>query len=109
MKLFFILFFITFSIKNIAQDNVGIKFFGLSIHPKGEAKNAQLMPNKLDKKAYLVMNFGAEASYEKFVYKDIFSVKVVQAFYADCAEMLGGFTHLGVRGKIFKTSRHSLY
>jgi hypothetical protein len=32
-----------------AQDNIGIKYFGLSIHPKGEKENAFLMLNKLNK------------------------------------------------------------
>lgn len=93
----------------LAQDNVGIKFFGLSIHPKGEHQNAQLMPNKLDKNAYLVMNFGGEIMYEKFFFKDIFSVKIVQALYADCAARLGGFSHVGLRGRILKKGKHSLY
>lgn len=99
----------TFSERVIAQDNIGIKFFGLSIHPKGEKDNAFLMPNKLDKNAYLVMNFGAEIMYEKFSYKDIASVKIVQALYVDCTEKLGGFSHIGIRAKIFKIGRHSLY
>lgn len=92
-----------------AQDNVGIKFFGLSIHPKGEKENTFLMPHKLDKNGYLVMNLGAEVMYEHFFYQDLLSVKVIQALYADCAARTGGFSHIGVRAKIFKTSRHSLY
>ncbi len=92
----------------MAQDNIGIKFFGLSIHPKGERQNALLMPNKLDKNGYLVMNFGAELMVEKFVFRDIISVKEVQALYADCAQRLGGFSHIGVRGRILKIGRHSL-
>lgn len=91
-----------------SQDNVGVKFFGLSLHPKGEKENAFLMPNKLDENAYLVMNFGAEVMYEKFIYKDILSVKVIQALYSDCAARLGGFSHIGLRAKIFKIGRHTL-
>ena len=93
----------------LAQDNVGIKFFGLSIHPQGERQNAHLMPNKLDKNAYLVMNFGGEIMYEKFFYKDIVSVKLVQGLYADCAARFGGFSHIGLRGRIIKKGKHSLY
>ena len=99
----------TFSERVIAQDNIGIKFFGLSIHPKGEKDNAFLMTNKLDKNAYLVMNFGAEIMNEKFLFKDIVSAKIVQALYVDCDEKLGGFSHIGIRAKIFKIGRHSLY
>jgi hypothetical protein len=106
--LFAVISIYTFCEKTFAQDNIGIKFFGLSIHPKGEKDNSFLMPNKLDKNAYLVMNFGAELMYEKFLYKDIVSMKVVQALYADCAEKLGGFSHIGIRAKIFKIGKHSL-
>jgi hypothetical protein len=92
-----------------SQDNIGIKYFGLSIHPKGEKLNARLMPNKLDKNAYLVINLGGEFIYEKFIYEDFLSVKFVQALYADCAERLGGFSHIGIRLKIFEIERHSLF
>ncbi|HEY8400396.1 MAG TPA: hypothetical protein VIK89_03995 [Cytophagaceae bacterium] len=98
----------TSSIVN-AQDNIGIKLFGLSIHPKGEKENRDLMPRKLDPNGYLVINLGAMASYEKFVHKDIFSIKIVQSLYSDCAAQLGGFSHIGFRGKIFKTNKHALY
>lgn len=96
-----------FPILIFSQNNMGIKFFGLSIHPKGEAKNAHLMPRKFDKDAYLVMNLGAEVMYEHFVYKNIVSVKGIQGLYADCADQLGGFTHIGVRGTIFQKNRHT--
>lgn len=92
-----------------AQDNIGIKYFGLSIHPKGEKENAHLMPYKLDKYGYFVLNLGMEFMYEKFFYKDIFSIKFVQALYADCALQLGGFTHIGIRGKIVSYKKNFLY
>lgn len=91
-----------------AQDNIGVKYFGLSFHPLGEKDNARLMPNRLDKNAYLVLNLGGEVMYEKFVYRDILSIKVIQALYADCAERLGGFSHIGIRGTILKSGRHTL-
>lgn len=91
-----------------AQNNLGIKYFGLSIHPKGEKDNAFLMPNKLDENAYLVVNFGGIVSYEHFVFKDIISLKIVQALYADCAARLGGFSHIGLRGTILRKGKHTL-
>ncbi len=94
--------------KSFAQDNVGIKYFGINIHPKG-ASNAHLMPNKLDKNGYLVLNPGIEITYEKFLHKDIVSIKIIQALYYDCASRLGGFSHIGIRAKIFKKNKHSLY
>ncbi len=100
---------ILFYSHGLAQDNIGIKFFGLSIHPKGEKSNAFLMPNKLDKNAYFVMNFGLEIMYEKFFIKDAFSFKIVKSLYSDCAARLGGFVHVGIRRKIIKKDKHSLY
>jgi len=94
---------------SFSQNNVGLKFFGLSIHPKGEQLNAFLMPRKLDQNGYFVVNLGGMLSYEYFLYKDILSVKVVQALYSDCAARLGGISHIGLRGRIFKYKRHSLY
>lgn len=92
----------------VAQDNVGIKFFGLSIHPR-EVVNEHLMPNRLDKGGHFVMNLGTKVMYENFFYADIFSVKVIQALYADCAARLGGFSHIGLRGTIFRKGSHSLH
>jgi len=94
------------SLNTLAQNNVGLKYFGLSIHPKGEKDNAFLMPHKLDKEAYLVLNIGGVLSYEHFIYKDILSIKVAQALYADCAARTGGFSHIGLRGRILKTGKH---
>lgn len=92
-----------------AQNNIGFKYFGLSIHPAGEPENASLMPHKLDSKAVLVLNLGAEISYEHFIYDEAVSLKMVQAGYADCAARLGGFSHLGFRLKIVDSKNHSLY
>lgn len=103
-----LLFLFSISYSN-AQDNIGLKYFGISIHPKGEKANQHLMPRKLDKDAYIVINLGAMASYEKFIYHDAISLKVVQALYSDCASRLGGFSHIGIRFKIFKSNKHSLY
>ena len=107
-RIFFIFLVCLFSINLIAQNNVGIKLFGLSIHPKGERANAFLMPRKLDKNAYLVMNVGGILSYEHFVFRDILSIKTANALYSDCAARLGGFFHIGIRGTIIKSGRHVL-
>ncbi len=98
-----------FSVCLFAQNNIGVKFFGLSIHPELDKRNAVVMTNKLDKNGVFVLNFGGELMYEHFVYKDKYSIKMVQALYSDCASKFGGFAHLGFRGKIFKKGKHSLY
>lgn len=92
-----------------AQDNIGLRLFGLSIHPHSERENASIMPLRLDPEAYLVQNLGAILSYEKFIYRDLFSAKLALALYSDCAARLGGFVHLGLRGRIFQFRRHSFY
>jgi len=107
----FILLFVLLWNANFTNANdiyVGIKFFGLSIHPTGDL-NSHLMPLKFDEKGVFVLNTGISMSIEYFVYKNIVSVKFVQGLYADCAQKLGGFTHLGLRGRIFEIGRHSLY
>lgn len=93
--------------KSWAQRYWGIKYFGLSLHPKGDP-NAPLMPLNLDKKGYFVLNLGGMLSYEQFWKPHKFSFKVIQAVYTDCAAQLGGFTHLGLRAVIFQNQRHSL-
>lgn len=93
----------------VAQNNIGLKYFGMSIHPEGEESNAFLMPHKLDHKGYLVLNLGGEVSYEHFLIENFLSLKLVQALYADCAAQLGGFSHIGIRLKIFDFENHSLY
>ncbi|RNI27089.1 hypothetical protein EFA69_12990 [Rufibacter immobilis] len=87
--------------------NVNFKYFGLTLHPKGD-DNAELMPLNPDGKGYLVLNIGASVGYEHFIVPDKFSVKAIQAFYADCALRFAGFTHLGLRGVVFTLGRHSL-
>jgi hypothetical protein len=101
-------FFFSFN-KLRGQDNLGLKFFGLSIHPKGEIDNAEIMPLNPDGKGYFVMNLGGMICYEHFISKDLLSIKAIQALYSDCAARFGGFTHFGFRVKIFRINRHSLY
>lgn len=101
-------FLVLISVYTYANDfSIGIKFFGLSIHPLG-AKNTQYMPLKFDKRGIFVLNLGVEICVEYFIYKDIVSIKFIQGLYADCVQKLGGFTHVGLRGKIFEIGNHSL-
>jgi hypothetical protein len=101
-------FLLLFSRPLWGQNSLGLKFFGLTVHPRGD-KNAFLMPRKFDPEGVFVLNIGGMTSYEHFIHKDIFSIKGIQALYSDCAAKPGGFSHVGIRGKIFKSSKHSLY
>lgn len=107
-KLCLSLFLILFCYPCCAQHKIGIKYFGISIHPKGEHENAVLMPNKFDKNGYVVANIGLQLTYAHFIYKDKYALKFAQSLYADCATRLGGFTHLGLRARIFKIKKHLL-
>jgi hypothetical protein len=106
---FILIFLMVFSLSNVGQDNFGLKYIGLSIHPCGVKENAFMLPIKIDKYGYFVINNGGVASYEKFFYKDLFSTKASVALYSDCAARLGGFYHIGIRWKIFKTDKNNLY
>lgn len=83
------------------QHNFGIKYFGLTIHPKGE-KQPELMPYKLDRKAVYVVNFGTILSYQQYIYRDILSIKLAQGVYSDSGGLLAGHTHIGPRIQFFK-------
>jgi hypothetical protein len=109
LKFFFaIVFCIFFALSASAQQfTIGIKLTGLSIHPQGAA-NAKLMKYKLDNKGVFVFNPGVRLSFEYFFYEDIFSIKIEQGLYADCANQFAGFTHIGLRGRIFQIGNHSL-
>jgi hypothetical protein len=96
----------TFSI-NAQSYNIGIKYFGLSFHPLG-AYNNELMPLKFDPKGIFVLDVGAMASFEKYLWKDFISIKVAQAFYGDCILQFAGFSHIGFRIKIFTIGKHNL-
>lgn len=84
-----------------------LKFFGLSVHLR-ETPYPEIFRNRLDEKGILVLNFGGIAGYERFVVRDVISVRVEQGLYSDCASSLAGFTHIGWRGQIFRAGKHSL-
>jgi hypothetical protein len=89
------------------KNAVTVKFFGLSVHLK-ESPYPEIFPNRLDNKGYVTFNYGAIIGYERFVARDVISVRIEQGVYADCAAELAGFTHIGWRGLIFRKNRHSL-
>lgn len=86
---------------------VGAKFFGISFHPHGAA-NANLMPRKYDRDGMFVQNLGMTMNFEYYVMSNIISVKYVQGAYLDCLSQFAGFTHIGLRGRIFQSGKHSL-
>ena len=108
MKSILLLFFVVWSSTLCAQETLTIKYFGLTIHPMGD-KTAALQPNKLDKNAHFVINTGLFVGYEKFLYKDLISVKFIQAALTDCSNGFAIVTHFGVRAHLLKKGKHSVY
>ncbi|MFN3916992.1 MAG: hypothetical protein ACK4K0_04545 [Flavobacteriales bacterium] len=90
-----------------AQSNVSVKYFGLTVHPFGDY-SANLQPYKLDKNAYFVANFGGYASYERFVWIDMLSVKLKQGIFTDCSAGMMGVSHLGVQMNLLQKNKHKL-
>lgn len=91
-----------------AQSTFTLKYFGLTVHPFGD-RTAELQPYKLDKEAHFVLNFGGYAGYERFVYKDLVSAKVIQGVFTDCSGGWASVTHIGVRALLFENDKHRLY
>jgi hypothetical protein len=77
--------------------SLGVKYFGLSIHPFG-AINSNIMPLKLDPEGVLVLNTGLSFGVEYFIPRvNFISIKFVQGIYFDCIGQFAGFSHLGIR------------
>lgn len=103
-----VLFISLTSLCCVAQQTISVKFCGLSTHPGGDPM-AHLQPYKLDPNANFVMNFGGFIGYEKFVFEDLVSVKALQGLMLDCSAGWASATHLGVRGRMLKKGKHSVY
>jgi hypothetical protein len=76
----------------------------MTIHPFGDRQSA-LQPHKLDANAHFVLNFGGFVGYERFVWEDLLSIKLMQGIFTDCSGGLAGFTHLGFRAFAFEKKR----
>ncbi len=103
----FVWFFLL-SLTSIGQETFTLKYFGMTIHPFGD-RTANLQPYKLDKNARFVANFGGFVGYEKFVFKELISVKFIQGVFTDCSAGWQSVTHLGVRGLMYENSKYRAY
>ncbi len=90
-----------------AQDNIGLRFLFSTIHPDGDDM-AFLMPNRLDKRANIVLNWGFIGSYQRYVYRKRIALKFAQGAYSDCANLFAGHTHLGFRLNVLNGKKHYL-
>jgi hypothetical protein len=92
---------------NALSYNIGVKYFGINIHPVGDI-NAKLMPIKLGDNGFLVPSFGAMVSFETYFWKDLLGVELAAANYTDCAMQYAGFAHLGFRIKFLSKGKHEI-
>jgi len=90
-----------------SQNNVSLKYFGMTIHPFGDY-SADIQPYKLDKNAFFVLNFGGYTSYEHFVWLDMLSLKIKQGVFTDCSAGMMGVSHLGLQMKLVENNKHKL-
>ncbi|MDA3954802.1 MAG: hypothetical protein PF485_14230 [Bacteroidales bacterium] len=102
-----VLVFFLFFLSVFSQDNLTVKFFGLSIHPDGDV-NADNMPTKIDRNGIAVINLGLYFGYENFIYKDKLSLKIITAYYSDCGGLFSGLLHVGLRGVVLQSNKFSI-
>lgn len=106
LKIGFCFLFLSSSLA-FSQSCFTVKYFGLTIHPFGD-NQARFQPYKLDDEAHLILNFGGFAGYEKYLWEDIVSAKVIQGIFSDCSAGLATITHIGLRGFLFENKKHKL-
>ncbi len=102
-----LLFVIFIPFITMGQSTLTVKYFGLTMHPFGD-KSAALMPYKFDSKGRFVANFGGFIGYEKYVYEDFISAKIIQGIFTDCSGGLAGVTHIGLRGVLIDKKKQRL-
>ncbi len=96
-----------FSHSQKPNHNFGFKYYGFTVHPKGEDQ-AHLMPTRLDPNAYMVLNYGGIFSYQRMVFRDFISIKIAQGLYTDSGKMPSGHTHIGFRVYLLDHQRHDV-
>jgi hypothetical protein len=106
-RLFFGFLLFSLAKTGLAQSAFTLRYVGFTIHPFGD-NQAFLEPHKFDKKGYLIANFGGLAGYEKFVWEDILSIKVMQGAFSDCSSGWAAVTHIGFRGVLIDRKKHRL-
>ena len=90
-----------------SQISFGIKFMGLSYHPK-KSLHPHLYKRKLDRWGHGVVNMGIVFQVEYFVNQNV-SIKYSQALLQDCAGKFAGLSHLGMRVGFFMDPRQQHY
>ena len=90
-----------------AQSSLSAEFVGLTIHPTGD-EMAHLQPNRLDRGAHFVMNYGAAVSFEKYFVGDVLAVRVMQAVAADCSAGWASVSQAGLKAVVLQKPKHRM-
>jgi hypothetical protein len=90
-----------------SQSSLSAEFVGLTVHPAGDAM-AQFQPNKLDKNARFVMNYGVGVTFEKFLMSDVLAIRALQVVAADCSAGWASVTQLALKGIVINKTKHRL-
>src|SRR5687768_3788281 len=105
MKRIIVLVFFSATFYSYGQNSLSLEFVGFTIHPTGDP-TAHLQPNKLDKEARFVMNYGGVITYEHFIIGDVLAAKGLQAIAADCSAGWVSITHIAVKGMVIRKPKH---
>lgn len=106
-SLFTLLLFLALINEGLTQNTHSLKYFGLTIHPFGDSY-AYLQPNKLDKNAHFVLNFGLLYEFEHFIRKDELSLKFATSILADCSNGWASANMFALKAHAIKTQKHRL-
>lgn len=106
-KFFLLLIISAFIIQINAQDNICIKLKTLSINPAG-VKTPEILNSKFDEKGILVLEAGAEFSYEFYVLDIVKSVRFTQGIYVDGAGQFAGFSSFGMYWRVWEKWKNAI-
>jgi hypothetical protein len=93
--------------KTFSQSSLSAEFVGLTIHPTGDAM-AEFQPNRLDKYARFVMNYGAGVTFEKYFVTNVLAVRGLQVVAADCSAGWVSITQVAIKGIVINNPKHRL-
>jgi len=107
-KIFFFIIAAAYSLYNYGQSTVSAEIMTIGVHAF-EKPNLQLFENTLDAQGNFSTEPGLSLSYESFISENRASLQFTQAFFADAAGQLAGFTEISFRRLIFHKWRSSVY
>jgi len=104
---FFLIAFILISLTQLhAQTNFSLKLTTVSYFFIQD-KNQALFTNKFVDNLDVLYEPGLVLSFEQFIKDDYVSLKLVDGIYYDCTGNIGGYTHLGLRLRLYSKYKHS--